>query len=382
MNSRERLLLSLEHREPDSIPIDLGSTNVTGITKLAYESLLKYLNIDDEIKIIDPMQQLVRVKNEILEIFKVDTIKFTANPPSNWTLTITQDIDNYYFIDEWGIKWRMPKKTPRYFDFKKHPLANTPLNRVKKYKWPDPDNKGRFRGLRKKARKLSSQNNKAIIATHPNGPGIFELACWLVGMEEFMITMVTDTKKAYYILNGIAGVYKRVWENYLKEIGEFIDVCVISEDLGTQCGPMISLKLFKQMIEPFIKELITSIKSRTKAKIFLHSCGDVSIFIPSLINIGVDILNPIQVSASNMNDTAKLKAEYGKDLVFWGAGCDAQNILPFGNKQKIVTEVRKKINDLKKNGGFVFAPIHNIQDGIPPENIVTMFKTAISSGQY
>jgi uroporphyrinogen decarboxylase len=339
------------------------------------------LTLDKEtIKIVDPMQQLVEISQDILDYFMVDTIRVSANNPSNWSLNITHDSENYYYTDKWGIKWRMPIKNSRYFDIYDSPLSNCTIKEIRMYKWPDPDNKSRFDGLRNKVAYLFHNTDKAIVAIHPNGPGIFELACWMVGMEKFMVLMMTDKRKATSVLEKITDIYVTLWKNFLGEVGKYINVCVLSEDLGTQKGPLISLELYKKMVEPFLQEVIGVVRQNTNAKIFLHSCGDVFMFIPSLIKNGVDILNPIQVSASNMNDTAKLKKEYGKDLVFWGGGCDSQHVLPFGSIEQVSEEVKKRINDLKSNGGFVFAPIHNIQDGVPPANIVTMFKSAIEFG--
>lgn len=382
MNSRERLFLSLSHKEPDRIPIDLNGSNQTGITSSAYKVLLNYMGIKEEVEIIEQIQQLANVNSKILDTFGVDTIKFTANPPSNWKFKRYEDNENYYFDDEWSMTWRMPKRSPRYFDFYKPPLAKLSLEEIKKFKWPDPDDKERFKGLKEKAEVLFKTNNKALIAAHPNGPGIFEEAWWITGLEEFFVNMIFDKKKTNYVLNKITEIYIKIWDNYLDEIGEFINVCILSEDLGTQSGPIISHDLFKEMIKPLLKKHIESIKKKTKAKVYLHSCGDVSKFIPDLIDTGVDILNPIQVSASNMSDTAKLKREYGRDLTFWGASCDPQRILSFGSVKEVKEEVKKRINDLAPGGGFVLAPIHNIQGGVPPENIVALFETALEFGKY
>ncbi len=382
MNSRERVEFALSHKEPDRIPIDLGGTNQTGITSGAYKDLIDYLGLEVDTEIIEQIQQLADIDESIIEKLGVDTIRFTANTPANWRFKKTEDDENYYFRDEWGMDWVMPKKTPRYFDFYKQPLAGLSLEELKKYNWPDPHDKNRFKGLKEKASKLFLNTDKAIIAAHPNGPGILEQAWWMTGLEEFFINMITDKKKAIYILNKITEIYIDIWNSYLDEIGEFISVCILSEDLGTQKGSIISLDLYKEMIKPLLKKHINSINKKTNAKVYLHSCGDVSEFIPSLIDIGVDILNPIQVSANHMNDTKFLKKEYGKDLIFWGAACDPQKILPFGTAKEVEKEVINRINDLSPNGGFILAPIHNIQSGVPPENIITIFETALKYGKY
>jgi uroporphyrinogen decarboxylase len=382
MNSRERLELTLNHKESDRIPIDLNGTKQTGITLGAYKDLLAFLKIKDNLEIINQVQQLVNVDNKILDTFGIDTVKISANTPSNWKFSRYEDVENYYFKDEWNVTWRMPKSSQRYFDICKHPFAGLTLDEIKIYKWPDSGDKSRFIGLSEKVQKLFKNTDKAIIAEQPSGPGILELATFLMGTEEFYINMLTDKRKAIYILNTITEIYIEMWINYIEEIGKYINVCAIAEDLGYQNGPLISFELYKELVEPNLKKLINSIKSRTKAKVYIHSCGDVTKFIPSLIEIGIDVLNPIQVSAANMGDTAKLKKEYGKYLVFWGASCNPQQTLIFGTKKDVKIEVKRRINDLASDGGFVFAPIHNIQSGVPPENIIAMFETALDFGKY
>lgn len=382
MNSRERVNMALNHKEADRLPIDFGGTNQTGITKKAYEDLLYFLNKErnfKQLQITSQSQQLVKIDEKILDMLGVDTIPFRANSVSNRTADIYDDNINFCYKDEWGIEWIMPKINGLYFDVRTNPIANMSINDMEKYCWPEAN---RYFGLKNKAKDLYENTDKAIVALNPIGAGILELSTWLVGFEEFFIWLIADKKKANYVLNKITDIQLETWDNYLEQIGSYIDVCATLEDLGTQNGPMISLDLFKEMIFPLLKKRIEAIKKKTTAKIFLHSCGDISKFIPLLIEAGIDILNPIQVSASNMDDTSKLKKEYGKDLVFWGAGCDSQKILPFGSIDNVEVEVKRRIKDLAEDGGFVFAPIHNIQYGVPPENIITMFETALKHGSY
>lgn len=382
MRSRERLELALNHKEADRVPIDLNGTKQTGITVGAYKDLVEYLNIKSDIQIVNQVQQTVNVNDEVLCMFGVDTIKISANTSSTWKFIRYEDDENYYFKDEWKITWKMPKSSQRYFDIHKHPFAGSSFEEIKNFKWPDPNDKHRFGGLKKRAKEIFDNTDKAIIAEQPSGPGILELAVFLTGFEEFFINMLTDKKKVTYILDSITEIYMEMWLNYLSEIGDYTNVCAIAEDLGFQTGPIMSVELYKEILEPHLKKLVESIKYKTKAKIFIHSCGDVTRFIPSLINIGIDILNPIQVSAINMGDTGNLKKQYGRDLVFWGAGCDSQYILPFGTEKEVINEVKRRIDDLSPNGGFIFAPIHNIQSGVPPKNIIALYETALMVGKY
>jgi uroporphyrinogen decarboxylase len=173
----------------------------------------------------------------------------------------------------------------------------------------------------------------------------------------------------------------RRWEKMLRVIGDDIQLVTMGDDLGLQDGTAMSPDLYREMVKPIHKEFISFIKKRTRAKIWMHNCGSIYDLIPDFIELGIDVINPVQVSARNM-DTKKLKKEFGKDIVFWGAGCDSQNVLPWGKPEDIREEVKRRIEDLAPGGGFVFAPIMNIQLDVPVENIIAMFETALEYGKY
>jgi uroporphyrinogen decarboxylase len=168
---------------------------------------------------------------------------------------------------------------------------------------------------------------------------------------------------------------------FLTEVGDLIDVHFAADDLAGQSGPLVSPELWRRLIKPRQARILATIKAHTQAKIFYHSCGAVDAFIPDLIEIGVDILNPVQVSAAGM-DTATLKKKYGRNLSFWGGGCDTQKVLPYGTPADVRAEVRHRIRDLAPGGGFVFNPVHNIQPLVPPENVVALFQAARDYGRY
>jgi uroporphyrinogen decarboxylase len=163
-----------------------------------------------------------------------------------------------------------------------------------------------------------------------------------------------------------------VFEKTIDVVGEFVQIVEITDDLGMQQSPMISPDLYRRLIKPRQRRMCEFIKSKTDAYIYLHSCGSIAEFIPDFIDIGVDILNPIQVSAQGM-DTGKLKRMFGKDLVFWGGGCDTQRVLPFGSPEDVREEVKRRLDDLAPGGGFVFCQVHNIQANIQPQNIMAMY---------
>ncbi|OGO57827.1 MAG: hypothetical protein A2Z32_01995 [Chloroflexi bacterium RBG_16_69_14] len=229
--------------------------------------------------------------------------------------------------------------------------------------------------MREQAIALRRDTDYALVGTANLGGGIFEQACRMTGMESFMMTMLTDRPAAERLLDGITDHYIEGAERYLEAVGEFLDVYQYGDDVATQETWMISPDAYASLIKPRQRRLFDAIKSMTEAKLFYHGCGAVFDLIPHLIEIGVDVLNPVQVSARGM-DSKRLKATYGQDIVFWGGGVDTQHVLPFGSPDDVRAEVTRRISDFSPDGGFVFAAVHNIQAFVPPENIVTAFDTA------
>lgn len=207
------------------------------------------------------------------------------------------------------------------------------------------------------------------------------MCSWLRGMEQFFMDMATNKKLANYLLDRVTEGACTAWENSLAEIGDLLDVAHTGDDLANQLAPMISMDMFEELLKPRYRKIIDIIKKHTDARISFHTCGSVYKFIPHLIDIGVDIFNPVQVSAADM-DTKKLKKEFGDDIVFWGGGCDTQRVLPYGTRDEVREEVKRRIDDLAEGGGFVFNQVHNIQAGVPPENIMAMYETLAEYGKY
>ena len=163
------------------------------------------------------------------------------------------------------------------------------------------------------------------------------------------------------------------------EVGDLVDVVMIGDDLAGQGGPLFSPAFYRRVVKPRQKMLVQRIKSLTQAKIWYHTCGSCVEYIPDLLDNGIDILNPVQTSAAGM-DPALLKQRYGRELVFWGGGCDAQHVLPFATPEQVREQVRRNMETFKPGGGYVFNSIHNIQGDVPPENIVALFDTAYEYG--
>jgi uroporphyrinogen decarboxylase len=201
-----------------------------------------------------------------------------------------------------------------------------------------------------------------------------------MGLENFLMALLTEPAFADRLMETITDIYIESCNRYLEFVGPYIQVFTFWDDLAGQNGWIINPEVYRKRIKPRHKRLVEAIKKKTDAKLFYHSCGATRGLIPDLIDSGFDILNPVQVSAKGMN-TKELKAEFGRDIVFWGGGVDTQQVLPFGTPDEVVDEVKRRIDDLAPGGGFVFAAVHNIQAFVPPENIVAAFDTALQYGR-
>ena len=393
MNHRERIITALQHKEPDRVPVDLGATESSGIMGIAYNNLKKYLGITGKTQIYDMMQMVAKVEMPVVQAVGSDAIPLLIEPKQwqAWTLQDgsfaeipaklnIQKKDNGEIVqlDDDGTEVARCPAGGIYFDPVFSPLANAEtikdINAGQKYfesfDWPsyiDED----FDDLRVKAKKLYNKTDYAIVGNlwvHILASGMS-----LRGYENFLMDMVINKKLAHHILDKQLQAYLPRVEKYIEAIGDYVQVIQVNDDLGSQNGTLFSPELYREMIKPYHKKLWGFIKEKSGKPILLHSCGSIYDLIPDLIEIGVDALNPIQVSAANM-DSRNLKKEFGKDITFWGGGCDTQNILGTGTPKQVRDEVKKRVDDLAVGGGFVFCQVHNIQANVPPENIMAMYK--------
>jgi len=383
MNSRERVILALNHEEPDKVPIDIGGTHVTSMHRTIYKKLKKVLNIENNLeeKILQFSLQSVIVSEEMLGKLHGDIVGIYPNPPKSWKLEINLE-DNSYF-DEWGIKYHLPENG-FYFDMIQHPLKGVNNQSLEKYNWPDPYDEGRFNGLEEKAKYFYENTDYAISVLKEKdiAGGILQDCAWLVGFEDWFCLLASNQDLAIRIMDKLLEFHIGYWDAMLSRTGKYVQVVVIADDLGSQDGLLISPDMYRKFIKPRHKKLVDFIKSKADVKVLLHSDGAIKEIIPDIIEIGIDILNPIQLTAKGMSDTKLLNDEFGEKIVFWGGGCDTQKILPFGEPKDVEDEVRKRIDDLKPGGGFVFSQVHNIQPGVPVQNIITMYKSALKYGYY
>lgn len=376
MRPRERVLAALEHREPDHVPLDIGGTDVTGINVNTYRALLPMLGepVPDDIPILDTVQQLAVVDESVLQRLDAHCRAVFPNSSSKWKLEIERNEVDSRFKDEWGIVWRRPEPYGYYYDLAIQPLAGATVEEIAAYPWPDPLDPARRKGIADLTKRLHEDNEYAVILSGITGGGPMEMSAWLAGFENFFVACIAEPEVAEALLDAALEIKLKFWQALLAEAGPFVDIVSESEDLGMQDRLLVSPEIFRRMIRPRLQQLFAAIKAAApNVKILLHSDGAILPILPDLIEIGVDILNPVQVSAEGMGDTAFLKREFGRDLTFWG-GIDTQRILAFGTSQDVRDEVHRRIDDLAPGGGYVLASVHNIQADVPPENVIAMWQ--------
>jgi uroporphyrinogen decarboxylase len=382
MTSRQRVVCALGHREPDRVPIDLGGFQ-TGIHKIAYRQLLDHLGLDEEIRILDPVQQLAKPSEEILRRFHVDTRYLCAKGPDGFGGTITKNIRRgrlwHDLKDDFGVVWSMADDQQMYMDISCHPLAEASIKDIENHPWPDGADPSRFSDLRAKAIALRNETPYAICTGI--GGVVYETCWYLRGLERWFMDMIENPAFCEAMLDRMLEFWTDFYAGFLREAGDLIDVVMIGDDLAGQDGPLFDPGFYVRVVKPRQKALVRHIRSLTKAKIWYHTCGGAKRYIPELIDNGVDILNPVQTSAAGM-DPAGLKREFGGKVAFWGAGIDSQHIFPFAEPARVRDEVRRNMEIFKPGGGYVFNNIHNIQAGVPAANIVALFDAAYEFGFY
>lgn len=385
MNSRERIINALNHEEPDQVPFDLAGTTWTGITNTAYQNLRKYLGKEEEIaEWSDVIQQIVIPSEEILNELQVDTRGVFPLTSHNWDVySKLKDCGEYFeYFDEWGFTHHFPKNG-YWFSLVQHPMENIDFdaeNIIENYAWPDAGNKIRFAGMREKA--IQFRNQDKIVITKGLCAGLFEMHQRVRGMENAMLDPFLFPVNSDKLVGKLTDLKIEFWDALLNEIGDVVDIVGEGDDYGTQQSQLIAPEHFREYYKPHFERVLKFIKRKSpEVKIIFHSCGNVRPIIPDLIEMGVDILNPVHITATGM-EPFQLKKDFGNDIVFWGGGVDTQQVLPSGSLQQVHDNVKRNIDALAPGGGFVFNTVHNIQAEVPPENIMEMWKTLHQYGKY
>ena len=379
MNHRERALAALNHRESDRVPIDLGSTRNTGILLEAYRSLAQYRGAAGDPESDEFGQsRIARVaapEEWLLGRLDVDFRGLFLGAPDR---RLDRLLPDGSYQDELGVVRRRPSSS-YYYD-----VTHSPLDReltvvdLEAHPWPDGSDPGYTRGLREKALALRDEGEYAVvlhlqdIIVHPSQ--------YLRGFERWYTDFILEPGLISSLLDILLEIRLQVTEQALREVGDLVDVVSCSDDIADQRGPQMSEGMYRKFIQPRHRRYFDAIHAGTDAKLLYHSCGSVAKLIPGFIDMGVDFINPVQVSASGM-DTADLKRRFGREIGFWGA-VDTLRVLPFGTPEEVRAEVQRRTRDLAPEGGFVLAAVHNIQPNVPPENIVAMFQAARELGVY
>ena len=382
MTSRERILTTLSHREPDRVPYDLGALGPSGISIQAYRNLLQVLLPGEKAEVGDIGSQRAKLSENFLQRFRVDTRPFRVRPQKSWSLKMQEEAGYSFFYDEWGIGRKLARDQGMHFFIFHQPLSEVATSELPRFPWPDPLDPNRLAGLEKEVLAVRQQADPAFVLGSSFSSGLLQFGAQLEGHERFFTDLLLDPRRTEWILDKLLELKFTFYKNVLDRMGEWVDIVGEMDDFGHQHSLWVSVEMFRKLIKPRYAELFSFIKKRYGKKILLHSDGAIYPLLPEIIEMGVEILNPIQVGAEGMGDTRRLKKEFGDSLTFWGGGVDIQHTLPFATPQEVEDEVKRRIEDLAPGGGFVFATTQAIQPETPPENIMAMWNTLQSYGMY
>ena len=405
MNSRSRVLAALNHVETDRVPIDLSGYKSSGIAAIAYPRLRAFLGLEPKpVRVYDIQQQLAVVHEDVLDRFGVDTIElgraFAVDDCdwADWTLPDGSpcQVPVWTLPERLGHGWVLRSRTGRviarmpdgglYFESVYFPFAEQEPNHeaideaMAECMWNIPSPPGPLaegpegeRRLAEGARRLRESTDRAILGLF--GGNLMEWGQFLYRNDNFLALLAAEPDQAHDLLERLMQIHLTNLEKFLGLVGPYIDVIVFGDDLGMQSGPQISPKMYREFFKPRHARLWQRAKELANVKVMLHCCGGVRPLIPDLIDAGLDAINPVQISCKGM-EADGLKRDFGRDITFWGGGCDTQWLLSHATPDEIRAHVAKQVEVLRPGGGFVFQQVHNILADVPPENIVAMLDTA------
>jgi len=389
MKSFERLNITLNHSEPDRIPYDIAGTTVTGISRKAFIKAMEYrgLSTEYESREVDPIQQIVTPAEETLLKLRCDIRRIGARRIPDFEEIVKRNGNVLELTDVWNCLWKMDESKDLYYNQYTYPLeAYSSIGEgLKNYKVPDITQHADIirRDLTEQVKNIFDYG---VIADR-NCAGLTEVSLRIRGYENWYIDTVIDTPGVEQLLDVVLEHKMQYWNlviDWLLENNLQYRVSVVAEcdDLGTQTSTLLEPEYLRKTVIPRFANLWSHIKKRLPGiKIFMHTCGSVRVLLPDLIDAGLDIYNPVQFTAANM-DLKELKKDFGKDLVFWGGGVNTQSTLKTGSPEQVSDEVKKIIDIMAPGGGFVFTTVHNIQEDVPPENFWAMWDTLMEYGRY
>jgi uroporphyrinogen decarboxylase len=369
MTPREAFHAAMNHRQPDRLLLDMGK-HIGSLHRRAYEKLCAHLGEapSGAPRVLDRMAQTVWPDEALLQRFEID---FRWVVP-NWVqVTEREDVEGY--IDMWGV----PYKALEDWDHcvvDGAPMRDATLEQLDDFPWPDAHDPRQFEGLGEQARHWFEETDY-VVGADAIKAGMLMNALQLRGYDQFFMDLVLNVELAEKLMDKILFTLKDMWTHYMAAVGPYVQVAYVTDDFGTQKSLMLSPQMFRELIKPRWKELIDHIKSLGDVKVMFHSDGAIQPLLDDFVEMGVDILNPVQTSVDGLQDTHALKQAFGDRLSFHGA-IDVQQMLPNATTSELQAEVVRRIHDLGRAGGYILAPCHNLGHDIPPENIVTLFETA------
>ncbi|MDX1285129.1 MAG: uroporphyrinogen decarboxylase family protein [Draconibacterium sp.] len=405
MNSRERILAAVAHKEPDKVPVDLGATPSSGISAIAYSNLLKHIGKEYlPVQIYDVVQQLAQPQDEILDLFGVDAVDigraFNQNPDEWQPTTLVNGNKAYYpnwfnpvknEIGEWIAS--KPEGNPiakmpvsgTFFDQLIYPwvdgypsdmngiddaMATSMWSAFVGSPWDKADEPEFWKNLRKKTIELKNSTDRALIIGV--GCNLFEWGTFIRRMDNFMMDLYLEPENVEKLLDALMEKHLESLGKVCEAVGDVVDFLKFGDDLGGMNGPFMDTETYRKFFKPRHKQLCDFAKQNSSAHTYLHSCGSIYQLIPDLIEVGFEVLNPVQTQGWDM-EPERLKREFGNEVTFWGGGVETVGTLNIGTPEKVRSEVLERLEIMSKDGGFVFNTVHNILPDVPPENIVAMF---------
>lgn len=401
MNSRERVLAAIDHKEPDKVPIDIGSHPSSSISAIAYYKLKKYLGMSKgKVRIYDLSQQLAIVEEEIINKFQIDAIDVGRAYNTNdedwydvdingikaqfplWFNPTIQEDDSLEVVHSDGTVLARMSKNALVIDQTYYPYDEgypkdmneflKALPKMAGFEMVSPpfdhlNEKGFWRDLRKKVKNLRKNKDKALVLSA--GISFFQFGTSMKPMNKFLIDFIKKPMEVDKFLSLILEFQMVSLSMICKYLGDLVDIICIADDYGENSGPFMNPELFRQLIKPQLRKTCDYIKKNSNMKILLHSCGAISSLIPDFIELGIDILNPVQINAKGM-DPKYLKENFGDDITFWGGGADTRNVINRKSPKEVKNHVMELLEILSEGGGYVWNTVHNILPDVPPENIL------------
>jgi len=407
MTRRERVLRTISHREPDRVPIDLGAMRSTGITAVAYRRLKEHLGIvEGDTYVYDVVQQLALPEDPILDYVESDVVdlgRFFLRDQADWKpftlpdgaaakipayINFVPHDGGWLALNDKGETIGAMPQGAYYLSQTRYPLKDwdgadfSVLDRLPEIMddvtwsalpcapYHKPLTPEHLADIRRRAKLLYETTDYAVMVAF--GANLLEWGQYLCRMDQFLIDLVENRRKAEALLDKLVEMHLANLIKILEAVEGYVQIIQMGDDFGTQQALEISPRMYREVFKPRQRLIFETVKKRSSLHLFLHSCGAIADILPDLIDVGVEIINPVQTSARGM-DPARLKSEFGKDITFWGGGCDTQRVLPLGSPEEIEAHVRERMATLAPGGGFVFTQVHNIMPHVPPRNVTAMY---------